>query len=179
MPERARGEFRWASVFIAALSCWFVSALSTGCRPALELRYSAAENTSELPQEHQEEIALWLTRYFGTPEDPHVRRRGESSEDSAEAPLAETTDPALLKLGAKVYQRRCAGCHGVTGDGNGQAAPYLDPLPRDYRLGTFKFSSTPRGYRPRRADWPAQSATARRGLRCPIFAGFPTMNCAG
>jgi len=33
-------------------------------------------------------------------------------------------------------------CHGVTGDGNGPTAQYLNPLPRDYRLGQFKFKST-------------------------------------
>ena len=45
-----------------------------------------------------------------------------------------------------------AGCHGVTGDGQGPAAQYLNPPPRDYRLGQFKFTSTPRGSKPRRED---------------------------
>jgi mono/diheme cytochrome c family protein len=36
----------------------------------------------------------------------------------------------------------CMHCHGVSGDGNGPTARYLNPLPRDYRNAVFKFTST-------------------------------------
>ncbi len=49
----------------------------------------------------------------------------------------------LLPLGKQVYQRRCQGCHGVKGDGNGISARFLDPKPRDFTKGIFKFHSTP------------------------------------
>jgi mono/diheme cytochrome c family protein len=47
-----------------------------------------------------------------------------------------------LKTGRVVYMKNCMHCHGVSGDGNGPTAQYLNPLPRDYRLGLFKFTST-------------------------------------
>ena len=49
----------------------------------------------------------------------------------------------LGMLGKSVYERRCIGCHGVKGDGNGPSAVFLDPRPRDFTRGIFKFRSTP------------------------------------
>src|SRR5258706_15412795 len=51
-------------------------------------------------------------------------------------------------LGERVYARRCAVCHGPDGRGNGPAAPSLIPRPRDFKLGLFKYKSTPRGEPP-------------------------------
>jgi cytochrome c oxidase cbb3-type subunit 1 len=48
----------------------------------------------------------------------------------------------LLARGKQVYLRRCVGCHGANGDGNGPSARFLDPKPRDFTAGTFKFRST-------------------------------------
>lgn len=47
-----------------------------------------------------------------------------------------------LQLGRMVYMKNCLHCHGVAGDGAGPTAQYLNPLPRDYRLGVFKFTET-------------------------------------
>ncbi|MEX2288044.1 MAG: cytochrome c [Planctomycetaceae bacterium] len=71
--------------------------------------------------------------------------------------LIETLDPPpkpgdrflinagkTLKDGRRLYMTHCVHCHGTSGDGNGPTAKYLNPLPRDYRLGTFKFTSTVR-----------------------------------
>jgi mono/diheme cytochrome c family protein len=49
---------------------------------------------------------------------------------------------ALLPLGKQVYERRCIGCHGASGDGNGPSARFLNPKPRDFTSGIFKFRST-------------------------------------
>lgn len=49
----------------------------------------------------------------------------------------------LLELGERVYLRRCAGCHGAKGDGNGPVAAMLTIKPRDFTSGIFKFHSTP------------------------------------
>ena len=51
----------------------------------------------------------------------------------------------LLPRGKQVYFRRCAGCHGEKGDGNGPSARFLNPKPRDFTSGTFKFRSTAGG----------------------------------
>jgi cytochrome c oxidase cbb3-type subunit I/II len=48
-----------------------------------------------------------------------------------------------IAYGREVYERRCVGCHGVNGDGNGPAATCLyRQRPRNFTLGVFKFRST-------------------------------------
>ncbi len=47
-----------------------------------------------------------------------------------------------LQKGRTVYMKNCMHCHGVSGDGSGSTAQFLNPRPRDYRLGVFKFTST-------------------------------------
>ncbi len=54
--------------------------------------------------------------------------------------------------GESVYQRACATCHGDNGNGNGPAAKYLDPLPRNFTTGMYKFRSTPNGELPTDQD---------------------------
>lgn len=54
--------------------------------------------------------------------------------------------------GARVYARACATCHGIAGDGDGPAAQHLDPRPRDFTRGTFKFRSSPTGEPPTDED---------------------------
>jgi cbb3-type cytochrome c oxidase subunit I/cbb3-type cytochrome c oxidase subunit II len=49
----------------------------------------------------------------------------------------------LVSLGKRVYQRRCIGCHGVNGDGNGPSAAFFTIKPRNFTSGVFKFHSTP------------------------------------
>ena len=41
-------------------------------------------------------------------------------------------------IGKVVYERKCALCHGVKGDGKGPAAELLDPKPRDFTSGVYK-----------------------------------------
>ncbi len=47
-----------------------------------------------------------------------------------------------LQSGRVLYMRHCSHCHGTAGDGKGPTAEYLNPKPRDYRHGVFKFTST-------------------------------------
>ncbi len=45
--------------------------------------------------------------------------------------------------GKEVYERRCVGCHGVTGDGNGPAATFMTKQrPRNFISAVFKFRLT-------------------------------------
>jgi cytochrome c oxidase cbb3-type subunit I/II len=49
----------------------------------------------------------------------------------------------MIAYGKEVYERRCMGCHGVKGDGNGLAATFLfNQRPRNFNLGVFKFRVT-------------------------------------
>jgi mono/diheme cytochrome c family protein len=54
--------------------------------------------------------------------------------------------------GEIIYHERCAFCHGENGDGEGPVAPYLDPRPRDFTSGQFKFRTTASGEIPLRQD---------------------------
>lgn len=57
--------------------------------------------------------------------------------------LRFAVDPgAVLESGRHLYAEHCLHCHGVSGDGAGPTAPYLNPRPRDYRQAKFKFTST-------------------------------------
>ena len=49
--------------------------------------------------------------------------------------LAQAGDAGHGKV---VYERKCAPCHGVKGDGKGAAAELLDPKPRDFTSGIYK-----------------------------------------
>ena len=74
----------------------------------------------------------------------------------------------LVDRGRAVYQQRCVGCHGVNGDGNGIAATFLSPRPRDFTAAVFKFRSTPSGALPTDGDL---YRTVTRGVR---WTAMPT-----
>jgi len=74
----------------------------------------------------------------------------------------------FLDLGRGVYKTRCIGCHGPKGDGNGPAATFLSPRPRDFTLGVFKFRTTPSGSLPTDGDL---YRTVTRGVR---WTAMPT-----
>jgi mono/diheme cytochrome c family protein len=57
----------------------------------------------------------------------------------------------------------------MTGAGDGPAAEYLDPPPRDYRKGVFKFTSTPRGRKPRHEDLVRIIRHGAKGTSMPSF----------
>jgi mono/diheme cytochrome c family protein len=57
----------------------------------------------------------------------------------------------MLAESSEMYRQQCFHCHGSSGGGDGSTARFLDPLPRDYRAGKFKFTSVGKA-RPRRAD---------------------------
>ncbi len=50
--------------------------------------------------------------------------------------------PELLDHGKSVYERHCVPCHGLAGDGEGEAAYLLYPKPRDFTRGEFRLIST-------------------------------------
>ncbi len=55
---------------------------------------------------------------------------------------AQSGAPDAASSGKAVYDRSCATCHGATGKGDGPAADVLDPAPRDFTRGVYKFRST-------------------------------------
>jgi mono/diheme cytochrome c family protein len=77
--------------------------------------------------------------------------------------------PPNIPLGARVFARRCAVCHGPDGRGNGPAAPSLIPRPRDFTLGLFKFKSTPHGQPPTDDDLKQIVASGLPASAMPYF----------
>src|SRR6266511_620133 len=82
--------------------------------------------------------------------------------------MTTTESEDFLTRGNEVYEQRCVGCHGVKGDGNGLAATFLSPRPRDFTLGAFKFRTTPSGSLPTDGDL---FRTVTRGVR---WTAMPT-----
>ena len=64
-------------------------------------------------------------------------------------------------LGKVIYERRCAPCHGVKGDGKGPAAELLEPKPRDLTAGVYKIRTS------------ANKVPSDRDLFRIITAGMP------
>jgi mono/diheme cytochrome c family protein len=71
--------------------------------------------------------------------------------------------------GQTVYQKACAACHGETGNGKGQGAAPLDPKPRDFTAGLYKFRSTGLGDLPTDADLLKTVENGVPGTQMPSF----------
>ena len=173
---------------ITGLLC--ATVLWVGCARAPQESFAPAASLADLPELHQQNIREALRKMFGTPTATASalsiveEEDAEAAADEAEAedeqppedellPGAHLTDAAHLRHGAQVYKNRCSGCHGVTGNGQGAAADYLQPKPRDYRQGIYKFTSTPYGYRPVRQDL---VRTIRRGAKGTSMPAFPWLS---
>jgi cytochrome c oxidase cbb3-type subunit I/II len=81
--------------------------------------------------------------------------------------------PDQIGRGKTVYERRCVGCHGDRGDGNGAAATFLDPRPRNFTLGVFKFRTTPSGSLPTDGDLYRTLTRGVRGTAMPTWHELP------
>jgi len=67
----------------------------------------------------------------------------------------------------ELYKFRCAVCHGEDGAGDGPAADYLYPRPRDFTLGMFKYKSSPGDLPPKDEDLLEAIATGVPGTSMP------------
>jgi len=152
---------KWAS------GIWILLLLA-GCSPQQAPQFSpsgdmrsmandaADDDERKLLEKLQQQIETELAQRFGTPTAPIVF--GD--------PKADRTN---LARGAQVFAYRCQQCHGVNGDGQGPVAKYLSPPPRDYTKGIFKFTSTPYGAKPRRADLLRTLRQGVHGTSMPSF----------
>lgn len=52
----------------------------------------------------------------------------------------EQADAAVLEQGQAVYEDQCQSCHGAEGKGDGPAARFLSPAPRDLSTGEFQYA---------------------------------------
>jgi mono/diheme cytochrome c family protein len=146
--------------------------LSVGCgkTPSASYRLNMVEATKQrLEPEQERQVATVLLAMFGTPDDPIALP--ELGLDEAKLRLASgpvRSDIVGRKNG--LYREHCAHCHGVTGDGMGPTAAFLNPYPRDYRPGVFKFKSTERADKPTHADLLRILRNGIAGTSMPSFA---------
>ena len=68
-----------------------------------------------------------------------------------------------------MYRQHCVHCHGITGNGRGPTAAFLNPYPRDFTRGTFKFTSTPVGIKPTQDDLRKTLINGIAGTAMPSF----------
>lgn len=135
-----------------------------GCGPAAPVEFPA----NEVEWLKQAKINLGADESFGTPIREEVNAIMDQlfgSPDDLRFPFIDVADAAVelpgpivdldkltLAAGAVasddeglpqgLYREHCANCHGIAGDGAGPNASILDPYPRDFRHGKFKFKST-------------------------------------
>ena len=93
-----------------------------------------------------------LKRLFGTPTDPQLPELLKSADYADLISLERVKAAGHIQAGVGLYEKHCATCHGIVGNGRGTTAALLDPYPRDYRAGKFKYKSTPRSIKPLRED---------------------------
>ncbi len=111
---------------------------------AMDHSVSGQEYRADEPMDHGDHGAMHH-------EEGLFRTRG--SHDQADQYKPEDVDAkSLLARGRNIYMHMCVFCHGVDGNGGGQAVEYLYPWPRDFRAGIFKFRTTPTGTLPRDED---------------------------
>ncbi|HXT60853.1 MAG TPA: cytochrome c [Pirellulales bacterium] len=117
---------------------------------------------------------------FGEPNEPYLlpevrwnaeEKKGLDFKKITMAAGPTGGDDAKKQLG--LFRQHCVHCHGVTGDGAGPTAAFLNPHPRDYRRGTFKFKSTGFNDKPTTADLKRTLIDGIPGTAMPSFALLP------
>lgn len=118
--------------------------------------------TGGLAAETAEALAAGMERLFGQYRQPTLPPGG----------MPGVADEDELSSGRSTFAVKCAQCHGVTGAADTGTARLLKPRPRSFRSGTLKFTSTPAGQPPLRADL---ERVIREGIPTTSMAGFPTL----
>ncbi|MBI3754395.1 MAG: c-type cytochrome, partial [Deltaproteobacteria bacterium] len=84
--------------------------------------------------------------------------------------------PEAVEKGKLIYFKRCSFCHGLKGDGDGPAAEFLDPRPRDFTTGTYKFRTTQSGELPTDEDLFRTISRGLTGTAMQTFDGDKIKN---
>ena len=146
-----------------------------GCadKPSFQFNVVAkkeAEADTPFSDQQVQDVANILTAFFGTPDDPAMPNANsfhwylQYDEGYAEE-FSKLVDFENLQRAAGpvssdengnsrgLYREHCAHCHGISGGGGGPTALTLNPYPRDFRHGVFKFKSTEGKSRPTDDDF--------------------------
>lgn len=126
---------------------------------------------TKVSAEHRKVLEETLEETFGTPAKPKVAGLDETT--IADLKLGEQT----LAEGSSYYRVHCVHCHGVPGDGRGPTARWINPHPRDFRKGLFKFQSVDQTVTssrpPARADLERTLRQGIEGTAMPSFNLLP------
>jgi mono/diheme cytochrome c family protein len=132
-----------------------------------QLKKDLDDNPQRFRQRRQA-VANIIEALFGTPDDPHLPADVKLDLKKlrlAAGPTASHEKEAHTGL----YRRHCVHCHGVTGDGRGPTAVFLNPYPRDFRHGVVKFKSTKLKERPTDDDLRRTINAGVAGTAMPSF----------
>jgi mono/diheme cytochrome c family protein len=126
----------------------------------------------QIAPENQQAIANLMDAMFGTPNEPFTMpETGLNQRLLKMAAGPVWSDQVGGKHG--LYRRHCAHCHGISGDGHGPTAAILNPYPRDYRPGIFKFKGTYSAAQPTTDDLKRVVHDGIPGTAMPSFAILP------
>jgi mono/diheme cytochrome c family protein len=138
---------------------------------------------TELPAEARAEYATVLTEFFGTPAQPKVSGFDPAALKAVDEGLTadeiiNTLDigPEKLAEGSRLYRQHCLHCHGMPGNGRGPTGFWVNPPPRDYRQGVFKYTSSNQDQnlrKPRREDILHVLTVGIDGTSMPSFGLLP------
>jgi mono/diheme cytochrome c family protein len=131
-------------------------------------------DTAKVKADDRQKISKIVADVFGTPAHPTVKGVGSDETKSAleEMRNALKLDDTTLATGASLYRQHCLHCHGLTGDGRGPTSPWVNPHPRDYRQGVFKFTSSAESEgkrKPRKEDLIRTMREGIEGTSMPSF----------
>ncbi|GIW99571.1 MAG: cytochrome c [Pirellulaceae bacterium] len=124
------------------------------------------------------EVQLLLRALFGTPNQPRwpaaiAAADGQTPQSLVSLTRLERAAGAVRSNEEGVhwglYREHCVACHGVAGNGLGPAAALLNPYPRDFQMGVFKWKRTPRGEKPTRDDLHRVLVRGVPGTAMPSF----------
>ncbi|MBU6386235.1 MAG: c-type cytochrome [Planctomycetes bacterium] len=167
---------------VGFVSFGLLSLVSTGCREqspvanqfepnflfAKATEIGLSKDEGELDPSLQDSRGL-IAEWFGTLENPKI------PEVLKDGDYADLISESNLKLAVGtsdapgIYVQQCVSCHGLSGQGRGNVAASQDPYPRDFRMGVFKFKSSPRSARPLKEDIEKTLRVGLSGSQMPIF----------
>ncbi len=140
---------------LSAIGCREQQPIVVEFEPNMVFAYQMSARLEQPMDQALDEANEALIELFGTPDEPKLPESILEEEPLASFlsmdHLVAASGPDT-ESGRGAYRKHCATCHGVTGNGRGTTAALLDPYPRDYRLGRFKFKSTPIGTKPLKED---------------------------
>ena len=141
----------------------------------LQAKLLAEQNSIDMEPAVTETQAA-LEDLFGTPDAPKWPEVFDEEVHLAELISMERLSRAAGPVRSDqvdrhfgLFREHCVHCHGTTGNGLGPTATFLNPYPRDFRLGVFKFKSTPFGRKPTRTDLKRIIREGIMGTSMPSF----------